>query len=157
MRYRDIGFFAFACSLAIGMRSGATASPATSAMAVVQQFGNAFNKDDAKGMAALCTSPASILDDFSPHTWTGPTACADWAADYDTWAKQNHVAGGTVTVAKPWHVDITRNRAYVVVPTTFSYKMHGKSVVMTGNVWTLVLVKTSATWRITAWAWADGR
>jgi ketosteroid isomerase-like protein len=157
MRFERFRFFALACSLTLAMPSRAIASPATDAVAVVQQFVTAFNKGDANAEAALCTSPASILDDFAPHTWQGPTACADWASGYETWAKQNHVTAGRVIIAKPWHVDITGDRAYVVVPTTFAYKEQGKSVVQTGSVWTVVLVKAAAGWRITAWAWADGR
>jgi ketosteroid isomerase-like protein len=157
MPFRRLGFFGLFCSLALAMPSWAIASPATDALAVVQQFVTAFNKGDAKAEAALCTSPASILDDFSPHTWQGPTACADWESGYEDWAKQNNVTEGRVTIAKPWHVNVTGSRAYVVVPATFAYKDHGKSVMQTGSVWTVVLVKAARGWRITAWAWADGR
>jgi ketosteroid isomerase-like protein len=158
MQMRRLGLFlGLACSLALVMPNSAIASPATDALAVVQQFVNAFNSGDTKAEAALCTSPASVLDDFSPHTWQGPTACADWGSGYEAWAKQNRVTGGTVTIAKPWHVDVTGSRAYIVVPATFAYKDQGKSVTQTGSVWTVVLVKAAAGWRITAWAWADGR
>jgi len=156
MSIRRLGLFGFACSLAFAAPTVAGASPATDALGVVQQFTAAFNKGDAKGEAALCASPASILDDFAPHVWQGATACADWASSYAASAKQNHVTGGMVTLAKPWHADVTGSRAYLVVPTTFAYTDHGKRVVHTGNVWTLALVKTSAGWRIAAWAWGDG-
>jgi hypothetical protein len=26
----------------------------------------------------MCDSHLSILDEFPPHEWHGPTACADW-------------------------------------------------------------------------------
>src|ERR1700736_568009 len=94
----------------------AAASEQTAVMATVHQFIDGFNKGDAKTALAACASPASIIDDVPPHEWHGPTACADWANDYSADAKKNGITDGIVTLGTPWHVAVTGNRAYVVVP-----------------------------------------
>lgn len=139
---------------AAGTAGPARASQESAVMATVNQFVGGFNKGDMKSAAAACASPASIVDDFPPHEWQGPTACADWASAYEADAKQSGITAGVVTLGKPWRVDVTGNRAYVVVPTTFSYKDHGKPVNETGAVFTLALQRRSSGWRITGWAWS---
>lgn len=134
--------------------SAAQAAP----MATVRQFVDGFNKGDTKTALATCASPASIIDEFAPHLWQGPNACADWARDLDASDKAAGISGGIVTLGRPWTLTITNegdsSYAYVVVPTTYAYKLHGKLQVESGSVWTLTLKKTDAGWRITAWAWA---
>ncbi len=140
---------ALASSLVVGR---AAASDATDAMAPVNQFVDGFNKSDAKMLAAACAPSATILDDFPPHVWT--TTCADWYSSFVAMAKQAVFTDNVVTVGKPWHVDVTGNLAYIVVPTTYTYKNRGKPVTEAG-VFTLVVKKTAAGWLITSWAWAD--
>jgi len=70
--------------IAIMLTAGSTlASEKTDVMAVVNQFIDGFNKDDAKTALAACGAPAFIIDEFPPYSWQGPTACADWANDFD--------------------------------------------------------------------------
>lgn len=132
----------------------AAAAGNAAVMAPVNQFVDGFNKGDAKTALAACATPASIIDEFGRHEWVGPTACADWAHDYAADDARQGITGGIVTLGKPWHVDVNGNVAYVVVPATYAYKLHGKPVQETGSVWTLVLKKGASGWRITAWAWA---
>jgi hypothetical protein len=61
-----------------------------------------------------------------------------------------------VALREPRHTEIIGDRSYVVVPTTYTYKLHGKQVTETGAVWTFALQKVCAGWRITGWAWAQG-
>lgn len=58
-------------------------------------------------------------------------------------------------LGKPLHVDITGNVAYVVNSATYASKHHGKAVTLSGAIWTVVLKKSAAGWRIAGWAWAD--
>lgn len=143
---------AFLAALAIGAFTlGATP---VSPMGPVKQFVTAFNKGDAKGMAALCTPQTAILDDFPPHTWG---SCSAWVDAFNAFSKQDGDTGPVVTLGTPLHVDITGNVAYVVVPTTYVYKHKGSTVTQNGSVWTLVLKRTSSAWLIASWAWADGK
>jgi hypothetical protein len=51
-------------------------------------------------------------------------------------------------------IDITADRAYVVVPASYEFKKNGKPTKETGSMFTFALQKGEAGWRITGWAWA---
>jgi ketosteroid isomerase-like protein len=123
-------------------------------MSVVHGWVAAFNKGDMQAMAAECADQASIIDDFAPHVWTGAGACAKWASDFQQFVKSTGSADPKVTVGKPWHLDIAADLAYVVAPTTFSFKQKGKPVQQDGVV-TIALQKGAGGWRMIGWAWAD--
>jgi len=123
-------------------------------LAAEHQFVDGFNKGDMKTMLATCAEQTSILDEFPPYEWHGAGACSKWAADYDADAKKNVITDGKVTLSAPTHVDIVADRAYVVVPANYSFKMKGKPVSETGSVITLTMQKSAAGWRINGWAWA---
>ncbi len=123
-------------------------------VAVIHQFVEAFNKGDMKVMAATCAEQTSILDEFPPHEWHGAGACAQWAGDYDADAKKNGITDGVVTISNPTHVDVTGDRAYVVVPANYNFKLKGKPVSEVGSIITLALLKSAGGWKITGWAWA---
>ena len=131
------------------------ASDSTDAMATVTKAIMAFNHGDLKGFTALCTSPAFIIDDFPPHTWSGADACNDWAAAYAAANKTSDISNATVILGTPWHVSVTGSRAYVVVPASLHYNMKGKPVKEAGSVFTVVLAKTPKGWLIAAWSWAQ--
>ena len=131
----------------------ASASATDGVMAPIRQFIDAFNHGNPQAGAAVCDSQASIVDEFPPHEWHGAGACARWAADYNAMAKHEGMTAGNVTLGTPKHVDVTGDRAYVVVPTTFAYKDHGKPASETGSTMTIALRKVAAGWRITGWAW----
>ena len=105
-------------------------------------------------MAASCAEQASILDEFPPHEWHGAGACAKWASDYDADAKKNGITEGVVTLSTPTHVEVTGDRAYMVVPADYSFKMKGKAVSEVGSIVRFALQKSPGRWRITGWAWA---
>ena len=143
-------------ALAVSMLAAgpAAATDRADAMSVVHQWVNSFNKGDMKAMAATCADQASIIDDFPPHVWHGAGACANWSGDFQAFTKAGDITDPTVTVGKPWHIDVTADLAYVVAPTTFSFKQKGKPVTE-GGVLTAILQKSAAGWRFIAWAWAD--
>jgi len=132
----------------------AAASEQAEVMAPVHQFVDGFNKGDAKAALAACADQVSIIDEFPPHEWHGAGACATWAKDYEADSKKNGVTDGVVTLGKPRQVDVDGDRAYVVVPAGYTYKQNGKPMKETGSLFTLVLQKESAGWRIIAWTWS---
>ncbi len=136
-----------------GVAVGADSPDQAAAMKVVNQFVDGFNKLDSKAMLTTCAHQTAIIDDFPPYTWA---ACSTWLNDYNAWAKKNGVTDGAVTLSAPKQVEITGDRAYVVVPASFAYKGNGKAMKQDGAVWTLVLQKGTAGWRIIAWTWAMG-
>jgi len=132
----------------------ATATDKTDVMATVRQFVDSFNKGDVKAVAATCSDQAAILDEFPPYEWHGAGACAKWTEAYDSDAKQNAITDGVVTLATPTHVDVSGDRAYVVVPANYKFKKNGKPVQEVGSILTIALQKSASGWRITGWSWA---
>ena len=137
------------------LAQGTTAAQDKAAvMAPVHQFVDAFNKGDTKAAMAACADQTSIIDEFPPYEWHGPGGCAKWWNDYDADAKKNGVTDGMVTLGSPRHIDVTADRAYVVVPADYTYKQKGKVVKEKGSMLTLVLQRGAAGWRVIGWAWA---
>jgi len=137
------------------LATGPTTAPDKSdVMAAVRQFVDGFNKGDTKKTVAACTDQTSIIDEFPPHEWHGAGACAKWLGDYDADARKNGITDGFVTLRTPRHIDISADRAYVVVPANYTFKKKGKPVKETNSMLTLTLEKNAAGWRINGWAWA---
>ena len=134
--------------------ASAAASDQTDVMATVHQFVDGFNKGDIASALATCASPASIIDEFPPYAWQGPAACSDWVKDYDANSKQEGITDGVVTLRKPWHVDVTGDRAYVVTPAKYTFKQKGKRITEPASILTVALQKSAAGWRITGWSWS---
>ena len=76
--------------------------------------------------------------------------------DAEDFFKKNEMTNVVSTLGKPRHVDVTGDRAYVVVPATLTYTEKGKPVKDKPATITMSLQKTASGWRITGWAWADG-
>jgi ketosteroid isomerase-like protein len=131
----------------------AFASDKNDVMAVVQKFVDGYNKKDIRKETATCAPDMSIIDEFAPYYWHGPKACARWANDGEQADKATGTTNDFVTLGTPLHVDVTGDRAYVVVPSTFSYDTKGKKHGEPASTWTLTLRKASGQWLISAWAW----
>jgi ketosteroid isomerase-like protein len=128
------------------------ASEKKDVMAVVHQWADGFNKGDLKMELAACADETSIIDDMPPHEWHGAGACSRWKNDFDAFLKKNEITDMVASVMKPRHIDVTADRAYVVVPVNLSYQQRGKDVKDSG-IFTLALQKGGSGWRITGWAW----
>jgi ketosteroid isomerase-like protein len=131
-----------------------SASAKADVLAPIRQFVDGFNKGDTKSALAACADQAAIIDEFPPHAWHGAGACAKWMSDFEADARKNSITDGFVALGDPSHVDITGDRAYVVIPSDYTYKQNGKPVKETGALFTFALQKGQAGWRITGWAWA---
>ncbi len=107
-----------------------------------------------KTALAACAAPAFIIDEFPPYAWQGPTACSDWANDFDANSKKDGITQPVVTLGKARHLEVTGERAYVVVPANYNFKRNGNPIAETGSTWTVALQKLTAGWRITGWAWS---
>jgi ketosteroid isomerase-like protein len=147
--------------IALATMLAATASPVQAqaaqqadVMATVSRFMEAFNKGDPKAMVKSCTTETAIIEEFPPYAWHGMGACAAWVKDYNTYAKQNDVTDEVMTLGKATHVDVTGERAYVVVPTDYTFKVKGKPMKETAAAFTVALQKVGPAWKIAGWAWA---
>ena len=136
-----------------GTRAMSTKDP----MSAVRHYIDAFNRADAKEMAATFAVPGSILDGMAPHVWQGPTAAQDWYTAVLAEGKAHGASGYFVTLGEPLHDNVTGDVAYVVVPAIMTFTVQGKKVTQTGAVFTVALRKLKDGWRIAAWAWAKGK
>jgi ketosteroid isomerase-like protein len=123
------------------------------AYAPVKKFVEAMNKGDVRAVAALHAPQASIVDELPPYHWMGNSAVADWARDVDTDFKKREITEPKIVLQKPLHVDITGDRAYVVVPATLNYREKKKSRSQKGSLLTVSLQKYADGWLIAGWAW----
>jgi ketosteroid isomerase-like protein len=145
-------------ALVLAVWAGAAAATDKSdVMAVVHQYVDGLNKGDTKSALAACADHALIIDDFPPHVWDGESACTKWAGDFDAVLKQAQMTDAVVTLGKTRHLDVTGDRAYVVLAASLTYKLAGKPMQTTGSLWTFALQKSTPGWRITGWAWAAGK
>ena len=105
------------------------------------------------GAVATCADDAAVIDDIPPFEWHGPGACSRWQKDNDAYLQNEGITDATFTMGNPQQLIISGDRAYAVLPTTMDFTQKGKHVSTTATS-TLVLHKTAAGWRITAWTWA---
>jgi ketosteroid isomerase-like protein len=132
----------------------ATGAAPSDVTAPIRQFIDAFNSGDMKAAyATYATGDITIIDEFAPHRWVGSNAAQDWAADYDKHAKSTGVTDGKVTYGKPTRTEIEADLAYVVMPTTYLYKEHGKPMVEEGQI-TVVLHAEGGAWKMSGWTWS---
>jgi len=123
-------------------------------MTPISQFINGFNAGETNSaFAAYASGDILIIDEFAPHRWFGPHAAHEWAAAYDRHAQATGVSGGTVKFGTPTRTEIEGDTAYVIVPTVYSYKEHGKPITEEGQM-TFVLHGEAAAWKISAWTWS---
>jgi len=130
------------------------AAAAQDVTAPINQMLKAFNTGDVKAIAAVYASgDISITDEVPPFHWSGAGANDAWLADL---AKAEKAAGMTETkvgFGAPVRTETSGDSAYVVVPTTYSWKQGGQA--MTENaVMTFVLHKESGAWKIAGWTWS---
>jgi len=143
--------FAIAVSFVI---APAHAAPLSSPIDAVNQFISGMNHNDMKSAAAAYAPTVSIIDEFPPHHWQGPTAFADWGRDFNADATKNAITDPVVTLGKPLESSTTGDRAYFVIPATYAFKQHGKPMRESESIMTFALQKASGGWRIAGWAWS---
>ena len=144
----------FSCLMSVAS-APASASDKSAAVAAAHQFIDGFNVGNTKSALAACAPSTSIVDEFAPHMWSGPGACARWADAYNANASANGITDGFVTLEAPWEVDVKGDIAYVVFPAKYAYQQHGKPVLENGSVFAVVLHKMDGSWRIVSWTWAE--
>jgi hypothetical protein len=124
-------------------------------MATLKKFNDNFNRGAMSATVAACAPRTIIIDDFPPHAWQGASSCSTWWTALFAYDKAAGIGKEKVTMGAPRHVDITGDRAYVVVPATYTYDEKGKPVTESDAVWTFAMQKLAIGWRIAGWAWAQ--
>jgi ketosteroid isomerase-like protein len=123
-------------------------------MVPIRQFVDGFNTGDThSAFAAYEDGDITIVDEFSPHRWTGPHAAHEWADDYQKHAAATGVTGGLVKYSAPTRTEIEVDLAYVIIPTVYLYKEQGKPMAEEGQA-TFVLHAEQSGWKIRSWTWS---
>jgi len=139
-----------------GMLFLMTATPAfagdAAVEATVRQFADAFNKGDMKTAKALHVASPTIIDEVPPHLWRGAKAFDSWGADLGKSEAAEGKSGGQVTIGTPTREVVSGTHAYVVAPTTYTFKQKGKTMRETAQM-TLVLDRQASGWKIASWTW----
>jgi hypothetical protein len=134
--------------------SASLAAPASDPAKPVRQFIDGFNTGDLKSAyAAYASGEITIVDEFAPHRWTGPHAPQEWAAGYDKHSQATGVTDGKVTYGAPTRTEVEGSDAYVIMPTVYLYKEHGKSMQEEGQI-TSVLHLEAGEWKLRSWTWS---
>ena len=122
----------------------------------VQNYLDAFNRNDPGAMANAFDDTGSILDGMPPHFWHGRSATTDWHRDVE--AEGKHVGAGDyhVSLGEPLHNSVSGDAGYFVAPATMTFMLNGRAMTQTGAIFTVALRKTGDGWKIAAWAWAKG-
>ncbi|HEY3927885.1 MAG TPA: nuclear transport factor 2 family protein [Candidatus Koribacter sp.] len=130
------------------------AAAAQEVTAPITQMLKAFNSGDVKAIAAVYVSgEVSITDEVPPFHWSGANANDSWLADL---AKAEKAAGMTETkvgFSSALRTEIDGDTAYVVVPTTYSWKQAGKAMTENATM-TFVLHKDVGAWKVASWTWS---
>jgi ketosteroid isomerase-like protein len=132
----------------------ALATDKTDVVATVHKFFDNLDPKRLDTALAACDSPVSILDEFPPHIWHGPTACADWWQGLLAYDEKSGITDGNAKLGTPWAIEVTGDRAYFVAPAIYTFKQHGKPMEEAHAVFTAALRRTDAGWRITSWTWS---
>ena len=131
----------------------ARAAAANEPMTPIRQFIDGFNQGDTKsGYAAYAAGDITIIDEFAPHRWLGPNAAHKWAAAYEKHVTATGVTDGHVSYGVPTRSEVEGTFAYVIIPTVYTYKEHGKAMMEEGQM-TYSLRSGASGWKITAWTW----
>ena len=149
---RFAGSLTFLFALAIAAPAS-VASDKTDVVDAVRRYVDNLDPDKLQTALAMCDSQVSIIDEFPPHEWHGPTACADWWKGLLAYNDKSGVTDGSATLGTPQTVDVNEDHAYYVAPMKYTYKQRGKSIKETAS-FAVALRRTQAGWRITGWAYA---
>ncbi len=129
------------------------ASDKTEAVDAVHRYLDNLEPDKIQAALAMCDSQVSILDEFPPNVWHGPTACGDWFKAERAYNQKSGITDDDAKLGTPLTVEVHGAHAYFVAPMTYTYKQHGKPVTETAT-FAVTLKRTPAGWRITGWAYS---
>ena len=125
--------------------------------APIQQLLNGFNTGDTKLVAASYASGDIVIEDeVAPHLWTGPKANDAWLADLDKHDKALGVTDGKVIAKSASRTEVSGDKAYVVVPVTYTYKQKDKPMVQDAHM-VFILHRENNAWKIASWVWAGSK
>jgi hypothetical protein len=144
----------FALAAAVALMVPAVHASDAAVLAPIHQMLEAFNKGDAKAAKATHVAAPSITDEVAPFFWAGPTAFDSWLTDLTKSEAAEGKTDGKVALEAPTAEKVVGKRAYVVTPSTYTFKQKGKTMREVGTM-TFVLLKGATGWKIRSWTWSS--
>lgn len=143
-------------ALALALATPAYADPGADATAALTAALDKFNGGDVPAFFAAHEDNASITDEFAPFYWSGPGTIQRWGEDYMKDAAKRGISDGHMAYGKPLHVESTADAAYIVLPTTYSFKQAGQKMAGVGSM-TFVMHNGASGWKIANWTYSGAK
>ena len=144
-------------SIAATAQPSATAAPSTTPADEATQFVTAimdkFNAGDVKAWVSAQADNTLIVDEFAPHTWSGPGSAQRWVDAYMKDSQTNGITGGRVDYGKPLQATSDGTTAYVVLPTTYRFIRKGTKMAEPSSM-TFAMKRVGQDWKITSWTFS---
>ena len=131
----------------------AAVSPADDATKFVTTIMDKFNEGDVKAWVAAQANDTLIVDEFAPHTWTGPGSAQRWLEDYAKDSTANGITSPRVDYGKPLQATSDGTTAYIVLPTTYRFVQKATKMAEPGSM-TFVVKRDGKDWKITSWTYS---
>lgn len=128
-----------------GMPDAAMMAPVTKVARFMETLDETLLDD------AFVDSGLVIVENFSPHVFSGSTAFKDWRKGFCAHARG--LAGLTHMFGRAQDFLLTGDQAYFSLPTTWTGKIDGTAFSEEGG-WAFVLEGELNVWRIKSYAWA---
>jgi len=129
-----------------------TADPAVEAP--IHRMMDGFNAGDLAVVKAAHVASPTIVDDVAPFRWSGPDAFDSWIADLAKAEAAEGRTDGAVWFGDPVDEVVEGDRAYVVTPSSYTFRQQGQTLRETGTV-AFVLVRQGDEWKVESWSWAS--
>jgi ketosteroid isomerase-like protein len=129
------------------------ANPADDATKFVTTIIDKFNSGDAKAWVSAQANDTMIVDEFGPHSWSGPDSPQRWLDAYAKDSQANGITGGRVDYGKPLQATSDGTTAYIVLPTTYRFVAKGTKMAEPSNM-TFVMKHGADGWKITSWTYS---
>ena len=106
---------------------------------------------DAALVGVFADAEVTIIENFAPYLFNGPSAVADWSG-----GMREHLVGLSGlrhSFGAPQNFSRTGDEVFVSLPTEWSGAVRGQPFVEHGG-WCFLLVRRGDAWRIRSYGWA---
>jgi hypothetical protein len=140
-----------AVALSAGLwASGASASDVANVKAAVRHLIADANSRNDEAFKADLTEPALFIDEYAPFDWIG--AKDGWLNAYNDYNRQTAVTDAKTKPLAFRHVNVSGDRAYVVLHSLYTYREARKAQKEPG-VEVFTLVRANGKWLANGYAW----
>jgi ketosteroid isomerase-like protein len=118
----------------------------------IAAFGAAFDKGDIPAAKAVMEPSVMITDEVAPFAWNGPGSLDAWLGDLAKSEAAEGKTGAVVAIGAPTREVVSGDHAYVIVPSTYTFKQKGTFMRETAQM-TFALAKDPGGWKVAAFTW----